>query len=139
MKIDVTVRGLPELLKDFQRLNEAAQGRIAKNMAMAGARVAAKHARDAAPVETGTLKKSIKAKRYPKRLDKGQALALVNAGVFYARFAEYGTAYQSAKPFLRPAVDSGHSEIIAKMSEIGEKGLAREIAKQTEAEDQGEQ
>jgi hypothetical protein len=58
--VTATVRGLPELLRELQRLSEAARGRVARNMAMAGARVVAKHARALTPVETGALRKSIK-------------------------------------------------------------------------------
>jgi hypothetical protein len=42
--VKVTVRGLPELLRELQRLGEAAQTRVARNMSMAGARVVARAA-----------------------------------------------------------------------------------------------
>jgi hypothetical protein len=37
MKLGVTVNGLPQLLRELQRLSEAAQTRVARNMSMAAA------------------------------------------------------------------------------------------------------
>jgi HK97 gp10 family phage protein len=104
----ITIKGIPELLRALkERLEQPAQGRVARNMAMAGARVVARHARALAPVgETGNLRKSIKARRGRVRLEKGQAIAFVNASVFYSRFVEYGTAHQPARSFLRAALDA---------------------------------
>jgi len=60
--VDVTIQGLPELLRELKRLNEAAQGRVARNMAMGAARLVARHARANAPVgETGDLKRNTQA------------------------------------------------------------------------------
>ena len=75
MDLKVTIGGLPELLRELQRLEAAAQGRVSRNMAMGAARVVARHARALAPVETGALRKSIRAKRGKTRLAKGQAIA----------------------------------------------------------------
>jgi hypothetical protein len=50
----VKVRGLEELKAELA-LSVAAQGRWARNAAMAGARVAARKAKQLAPVRTGAL------------------------------------------------------------------------------------
>jgi HK97 gp10 family phage protein len=135
----ITIKGIPELLRALkERVEVPGQGRVARNMTMAGARVVARHARALAPVETGTLKASIKAKRGRQKLVKGQAIAYANAAVYYSRFVEYGTAHQPARSFLRAALDSNQPEIRAKMIEIGAKGLERELKRQAVAEDPGE-
>lgn len=51
-----------------------------------------------APVDTGTLRASIRAER------KGQAHWEVVVGVSYGIYPEYGTRYMAARPYLRPAV-----------------------------------
>jgi hypothetical protein len=46
MKTTVTIRGLPELLRELQRLSpETAQGRVARNMTMPGERMVLRHDR----------------------------------------------------------------------------------------------
>jgi HK97 gp10 family phage protein len=136
--ITANIKGMPDLLRELQRLSEAAQGRVARNMAMGAARVVAKHARALAPVDTGALKKSVKARRGKQRLAKGQALAFANAADFKSHWLEYGTVHQPAQPYLRPALDANQAEIRQKMVEIGLNGLQREIRRQQVAEDLGE-
>ena len=139
MNVTTTIKGIPELLLELQRLSEAAQGRVARNMSMAGARIVAREARVLAPVVTGALRRSIKARRSRQQFAKGQALAFVNASVFYARFVEYGTVHQPAHSFLRAALDEHQPEMRAKMMEIGLNGLQREILRQLAVEDLGEE
>ena len=51
-----------------------------------------------APVDTGTLKRSI----VPTIEDNGLT-ARVKAGAEYAPYVEYGTRYMTAKPYMKPA------------------------------------
>lgn len=44
-------------------------------------------------------------KRHNKQLKPPKGGALVAFAAFYARFREYGTGNEEAKPFLRPALD----------------------------------
>jgi hypothetical protein len=44
MTVTVEVRGLEQLKRDLARLAAGVQGRLASNAAMAGARIAARHA-----------------------------------------------------------------------------------------------
>jgi hypothetical protein len=46
MKLEITIKGIPELQRALkERVSEPGQGRVARNMAMAAARVVARHAR----------------------------------------------------------------------------------------------
>jgi HK97 gp10 family phage protein len=138
MQLTAKIDGLPELLRELKRLNEAAQGRVARNMAMARARTVARHARALAPVEMGAYRASIKARRGRTRLARGQAIAFANAADFKAHWVEFGTARLPARAPLRKALDSNQPEVVAKMIEIGTNGLRRELARQAVVEDLGE-
>lgn len=49
--------------------------------------------------------------------------------VRYAHLVELGTSRSAAKPFIRPALDSQQGEIIERMAQGYNKGLARAVAK----------
>jgi len=53
---------------------------------------------------TGTLKRSIN-----RRIERRRAL--IGSNVEYAPYVEMGTSKMSAKPYLRPALESNWSEI----------------------------
>lgn len=79
-----------------QSLNEAA---------MIPARLIAQDAQGRAPQRRGRLKSSIKAVK-GKAPNRFAGQAIVQAGVFYARFQEFGTSHHAAHPFFRPAADA---------------------------------
>lgn len=99
------------------------------------AQEAAREIKKGVPVDDGTLKKSIKAKR--RRGKPGQPVADVIAtqgkgakyNGFYWRFVEHGTGGdnpQPAQPFVRPAKD----KIQANMPDIAHKVFIDKLAKQ---------
>jgi HK97 gp10 family phage protein len=137
MKVDVQIRGIDELKRELARLDAAVQTRLARNAAMAMARVVAKHARALAPVRTGALKKSIKARRDPERT-RGKVQAFAGATVRYAHLVEFGHPFAAPRAFLRPALDNNTGEVEAKLIENLASGIDREVAKQTVPEDPGE-
>ena len=47
--------------------------------------------------------------------------------VNYAHLVEYGTSHSAAKPFIRPAVESCESEILARMAIGYDKGMTKVI------------
>jgi HK97 gp10 family phage protein len=139
MTIKVEVKGLPELKRELERLSDAAQGRLTRNAAMAAARIAAKAARQNAPVSPGggALKRSIKAKWGAPDKPSTTKEALVNS-LFYGRFIELGTPFIAQKPFMRPAIDESKGEMIAKMASNLQTGIERELKRQAVVEDEGE-
>ena len=57
---------------------------------------------------------------------RGERVAYAGSPLFYAKFSEYGTVRQAAKPWARPAVDEGAGEAIGAMGvELGA-GIERE-------------
>ena len=67
MQVDLKLLGIKELQAEMQKLGNAVATGLGRNAVMAGARVAATAARKRAPVETGALRASIRARRDPDR------------------------------------------------------------------------
>ena len=63
------------------------------------ARQVEEHAKQVVPVRSGFLRASI-----GRRVDGGGWV--VEAGAFYSAFVELGTRFMSARPYLRPALES---------------------------------
>lgn len=72
----------------------------------------AEQARDKVPVATGELKSSIKALNDGFVADKD-----------YAAFVEYGTEYQSAQPYMRPAF----ADVQKKADQVTQEEVKREL------------
>jgi len=61
-------------------------------------------------------------KKHRKELKPPKGGAVAAFAVFYAKFVEYGTSKQSARPFLRPALDELKEQIGAEITvSIGRK------------------
>lgn len=69
-------------------------------------------ARSLAPVDTGRLRSSIQA-------SKGDGYVEIGTNVEYAVFVEFGTRFQPAQPFLRPAIAIGVADFPAMMGAAG--------------------
>lgn len=118
----VEIYGTQKLIARLARLAKALDPAAVK-----GVKEVAKAIRDDAkelcPVDTGSLKKSIRIGTYAK--PKGQTHSIrVTAGghitnpktkrkVDYASYVEFGTSRQRAQPFLRPAIVK-HRKALAK-------------------------
>lgn len=123
------IQGARELERVLKRLPAQIRGKVLQSAVMAGAAPIRREAKANAPVDDGTLRKSIVARK-----DKASgASAAVKIGPtrkgFYGLFAEFGTSRQSAKPWLRPAFESTKR---AALERIG-KALARNIEKKAVA------
>ena len=60
------------------------------------------------------------------RQARGERVAYAGSPLFYAKFSEFGTSRQAAKPWARPAVDEGAGEAIGALgAELGA-GIERE-------------
>ena len=68
-----------------------------------------------APVDTGTLKRSIKL----DIADEGLS-AVVYPTAHYAMYVEYGTRYMSAQPFLKPSLLRVEPQFIKAMDKVME-------------------
>lgn len=70
-------------------------------------------AKTLAPVETGTLRRSI-------HMDLKDALtAEVGTNIEYATFVEFGTVKMPAQPFMTPAYHKNRDDFVKKMADLG--------------------
>lgn len=72
--------------------------------------------RSSVPVRTGTLRGSIES---TTRGMSGRVL--ISGSAYYWRFIEYGTRYQTARPFIRPATESESGQFEQRVRAIGPK------------------
>ena len=113
-----TVKGDRELKRNLKRLADKVQKKLLRQAVQAGSKPVVKAARNAAPVESGTLKKSIGVRM---KVYKRQATVVAIVGprtgfgftddegtrrdpARYGHLVEGGTVYQGPRAFLRPAI-----------------------------------
>jgi HK97 gp10 family phage protein len=141
LKIDTQVQGLDETLKGLEQFKGAVQRRILRPAIRQGATLILKAARRLAPVETGTLKKSMGSKIVSKgkqprvvaiigpRTGMGQEVTLSDGTSDYRDPARYGHLAEETSPFLRPAVDETREAVGAKVRTVMAEGIAKAGAK----------
>lgn len=96
----------------FHRMDDFIQAGTGHNLmpvAVAMANVHTTHAKQHAPVDTGTLMRSIHVE--PGESGATSATARSGTDVEYAIYQEHGTRFQSGTPFMRPAMDEIHEEV----------------------------
>lgn len=76
------------------------------------------HAQGRAPVDTGTLKNSIRARQIGGNGATGSVRWQVTVGADYGIYVEYGTVHMAARPFLTPAVDAVRPAFLAAMKQV---------------------
>lgn len=124
----VEVRGLRELSDALKALPKKLERRVLNAALMTGAREIAKEAQIRAPVDTGALRRNIRA-RPGRPMDGHTASVIVNVRRLSSRqvarlkqkggrsaanaqdpywwlFQEFGTSKMTARPFLRPAFEA---------------------------------
>jgi HK97 gp10 family phage protein len=128
------IEGGKELDKALKQLGYDMEKKVAKSAVRAGAQVIRKEAMLNVPVESGTLKKSIRVVTRSRRVGDAVASVVTRSGkkyqsngmdAWYAPLVEFGTKNRPATPFLRPALDSKGVEAVKKMSEVIQKRIAK--------------
>jgi len=112
------IKGLEELISKLNGLPDKLETKVVRAAIRKGAILMRDKARDKVPVDTGTLKKSIKIRN--NRSEKGIISFKIGptsdkkkgTDVFYGRFVEFGTSKMAAKPFMRPALDESENEVL---------------------------
>lgn len=124
LQITYKINGLQELEKKLVGLGPAVAGKIGQNALTAGAKPIAQRMRALVPVRTGDLKKSITTRAVRAG---GSILARVIGfkapGRFYSHLVEFGTKHSAAKPFIRPAMDSGKSSSLLEIGRMLWRGI----------------
>jgi HK97 gp10 family phage protein len=105
----MTVTGSAQLEAKLKQLDAAVSSEVMAHALLAGALVIEAAAKEKAPVDTGTLKRSISV-AVAQTLDSGSLYADIGTDVFYAPFQEFGTRFMRAQPYLRPAFDEKKGE-----------------------------
>ena len=90
MASEFNVQGLKELHAMLQQLPVRIERNIMRGAIRAGANVFRDAARQAAPVDDGDLKRSIKTSS--SKVTKGKVTVNVGTDLYYARMVEFGTA-----------------------------------------------
>ena len=123
--IEAKIQGLKELDNILATMTRQVQGRALRQSANAGAQVIKKEARSLVPVDTGLLRRNIIVARSRRNSRPGKETYNITIregkkakrgpngrSAFYGYFIERGTSKKSARPFLRPALQSKQREAL---------------------------
>lgn len=155
IKVEIKEIGVKEIQRKMKLLSAAVERRIVRSATSAGANVIKKLAVKNIPIrQDKKLKKvmskgskKIKGYRYAGYLKKNIGSVRNRAApknvisylvrpikyAYYGAFLEVGTKHQSARPWLRPAYESGKSFAIKRMKDVMLKGVDREVLKLSKA------
>jgi len=129
------IQGAKELDRVLKRLPERVARNVLRGAVRKGAKVIEDEIRRRTPVgATGNLKASI-TQRGVRQVDKRTLTRQVGSfkgGKFkgyHAHLVEFGTVKMSARPFIRPAIDSTNIEALAVMGKELGKGIEKAAAK----------
>lgn len=116
----MSISGVSEVKGNLRKLVAVSREGSTK-VAMQGALVFERGAKQRAPVDTGKLRASITSEP-----DEGEAgLAHVFTNTDYAPHQEFGTVYQTGTAFFRPTMDSDASQIFQVMAKAFKELLER--------------
>lgn len=108
MAAGIRLEGGKQIAKNLKAMDEKLRKKAVDPALRAGIKKFVVEAQSRAPVDTGQLRDSIKARKDNKAGTRGSTVyvAGVIRSAFYWQFIEFGTSRMSAKPFLRPAFQS---------------------------------
>lgn len=121
VRAEITWQGLPELRHYLEKSIPKAYSRASIRTLQRVAYIAKARAKQLVPVDTGSLRKSIRVERY-ERPEGNITYTGISAGgyivnprthslVNYAFYVEYGTARSRPQPFIRPSIKHAGKEI----------------------------
>lgn len=115
MASGATIRGDDELVRKLQALARKATPAQARAALMAGGLPIQTAAAQKAPVDTGTLQRSIHTETAET---SNGAVARVGTNVEYSLDQEFGTSRHRAQPYLRPAYDERKSDALREIERV---------------------
>jgi HK97 gp10 family phage protein len=140
VSVQIQVQGLKEIEQALKALGVAAANRVARSALNRAANPVVARAKELAPQRgdpddpyaTGLLAKSITKRLRRQRPNTTVQVCIVGVQGERARIAhlvELGTAFQPAEPYLRPAIDETHTEVLHTMRDGFLLGINREVEK----------
>ena len=109
-KVKVEIDGAEKIIKKLKAMDDAA-GDVLMKAAMEGGKIVLEEAKRNCPVDTGTLRESLKLTKDKQTKKKATVKIDFDKSLKYGTHVELGTKYHPAQPFLRGSVDENQSEI----------------------------
>ncbi len=109
-KVKVEIEGAETIVKKLKAMDEAA-GSVLMQAAMEGGKIVLQDAKQNCPVDTGTLRNSLKLVKDKQTKTKATVKIDFDRSLTYGTHVELGTKHNAARPFLRNSVDENQSEI----------------------------
>lgn len=111
------INGLDKLEQKLKGLGPAVATRIGADSLTAGAAPITKAMRRLAPYRKGALRKSITSRAV--RATGGPLITRIigfkSPGRFISHLLEFGTKFAAPRPFIRPAMDTTHHDVLLKL------------------------
>ena len=127
--MDEDIHGLQELLKSMDELPLSLQKTLIVRALRKGAEPIRARAEELAPIDTGKLKELMMITIADQSASSATAKIGPARKTFYGGFQEFGTIYDKAQPFLRPAFDEQQEEALRLIGEDLAAGIEREMKK----------
>lgn len=109
-KVKVEIDGAEKIIKKLKAMDDAA-GDVLMKAALEGGEIALEEAKRNCPVDTGTLRNSLKLTKDKQTKKKATVKIDFDKSLKYGTHVELGTKYHPAQPFLRSAVDEKQTNI----------------------------
>jgi HK97 gp10 family phage protein len=113
------ISGLDKLEQKLKGLGPAVATKIGADSLTAGAAPITKAMRRLAPYRTGALRKSItsRAVRATGSSLLTRIIGFKSPGRYISHLLEFGTKHSAPRPFIRPAMDTTHHDVLLKLGQ----------------------
>lgn len=138
--VTAKIEGLELLLFNLQQLRSSKARSVNRRALQSAASLPLKAAKRRVPKDTGQLRKSLGKKSKTYR-DTGTSVVIIGPRVGYkdpatgrnpvkyAHLVELGTVRLQARPYLRPALQETHSQVINVYQQRAWEGIRREVSR----------
>lgn len=129
------IEGLAAFKDRLENLSQSMQKTILTKAARAGGEVIRREAERRAPRlkvpdprrTPGLLAKSEMLKVVKRSAGRAVVTIGPSTDAWYARFVEFGTMYQKAQPFLRPALDESQDAVMRAIEEVFQQAIEQGV------------
>ena len=133
IKVKVNEVKLQQLIKNMKQLTPKLQKSVFTSAVRAGAKTIQKDAIDYAPLETGTLRDSIKIQKLKVKETPKESVGFkvgIDTGIcWYGNIVEFGSSKMAADPFMTPAYENNGRSAIDEMKKYLKMRTDKEIKK----------